>query len=206
MHPYLNNTELLDWCKEKGIHVTAYGKYPCPQGCAERHRSHAFMCHVLRNSTGVLLVMPGRGRVPFRTFLGGPENMKFNKVRRHVLVRLPHDPICIRIRLLFRHCSAWWGCAGKLRLGNHQDFQNDGVLMFPSHAPKSMHPLLCSFLSPACSSIGQRQQRICVVSRGSGHMRDGPESGQKPGPGAMYKYSVQIVASMSSLQRSAVVV
>ena len=25
MHPYLNNAELLDWCKEKGIHVTAYG-------------------------------------------------------------------------------------------------------------------------------------------------------------------------------------
>eukprot|EP00752_Nemacystus_decipiens_P003756 g3460.t1 len=24
MHPYLNNAELLDWCKEKGIHVTAY--------------------------------------------------------------------------------------------------------------------------------------------------------------------------------------
>lgn len=24
MHPYLNNAELLDWCKGKGIHVTAY--------------------------------------------------------------------------------------------------------------------------------------------------------------------------------------
>lgn len=24
IHPYLNNAELLDWCKEKGIHVTAY--------------------------------------------------------------------------------------------------------------------------------------------------------------------------------------
>ena len=24
MHPYLNNAELLAWCKEKGIHVTAY--------------------------------------------------------------------------------------------------------------------------------------------------------------------------------------
>lgn len=24
MHPFLNNNELLEWCKEKGIHVTAY--------------------------------------------------------------------------------------------------------------------------------------------------------------------------------------
>ena len=24
MHPYLNNKELLDWCNEKNIHVTAY--------------------------------------------------------------------------------------------------------------------------------------------------------------------------------------
>lgn len=24
MHPYLNNKELLDWCNEKDIHVTAY--------------------------------------------------------------------------------------------------------------------------------------------------------------------------------------
>lgn len=24
MHPYLNNADLLEWCKEKGVHVTAY--------------------------------------------------------------------------------------------------------------------------------------------------------------------------------------